>query len=115
MIFFLGSSKKRKLKKLKLKRQQEYNRRVHMIIEAQKAHQKNKDKAYKAKGGYGFVASMEEEDLGFAVGQGVAKTIQRAGNAIERIKKRQKSLDKSRSKHLDKLKKARATMKKRQR
>lgn len=119
MIFFAGSSesaRKKKLnKKLKKKQYEAYCRRQHLIMEARKSHEKNRKDAakYLAKGGYGYTASMEEENLGFAVAEGFNKTIAMSAGAISKIKARKKSLDKSRKTHLDKLKKARAQLKKR--
>ena len=123
MIFFAGSSEdssKRRLlkklkKKLKKKEYEAYCRRQHLIMEARKSHEKNRKDAakYLAKGGYGYTASMEEENLGFAVAEGFNKSVAISAGAISKIKARKKSLDRSRKTHLDKLKKARAQMKKR--
>ena len=119
MIFFLGgdsnAAKKRKLKKLKRKQYEAYCRRQHLIIEAQKSHERNRKTVHKSKGGWGSTSTMEQESLGFAISEGITKTIQMSGTAIDKIKKRKKSIDKSRKTHLDKLRKSRAKLKNRAR
>ena len=110
MIFFLGNSKKRKLKKkLKQKHKEAFNRRMHMIIEARKKHMKNKKDAEKflSMGGYTSVKSMEQESLGFAAAMTVEKGIQAGAKAIDKLKARKKSLGKSKKTHLAKLKASR--------
>lgn len=124
-MFFAGSdenAKYRKLlkklkKKLKKKQYEAYCRRQHIIMEARKSHEKNRKDAakYLAKGGYGYSASMEETNLGFAVAEGFTKTVAMSAGAISKIKARKKSIDKSRRTHLERMKKARAQMKKRAR
>ena len=101
--------RKKKLKKLKKKRYLDFLRRTHLIVEARQSHERNRKKAKEtlAKGGWCEVATMEQEDLGFALGSGAAKAIVMAGNSLEKLKKRQRSLSKSKSTHLNKLKKAR--------
>jgi hypothetical protein len=123
MIFFMGgenkaaknAKNKKLLKKLKKKQYEAYCRRQHLIIEARKSHERNRKEIHKSKGGWGSTTTMEQENLGFAVAEGITKTIVMSGNAMARLKSRRKSLDKSRKTHLDKLKKARATAKKRAR
>lgn len=120
-MFFFGSnssekaSRKKKLKKLKKKEYEAYCRRQHLIIEARKSHERNRKTVHKSKGGWGSTATMEEENIGFAVAEGFNKTVAMGGAAVAKIKARKKSLDKSRKTHLDKLKKARAKAQTRQR
>jgi hypothetical protein len=117
MIFFLGSSKKKKARKKAQKKLREaLCRRDHMIIEARKKHQKNRKDAEKslAKGGFAEVEKMEE-DLGGEIVAGVTKAVKIGGKGIEKLKARQKSLQKSRKTHLAKLQAARAKMAARQR
>ena len=116
MIFFLGNSETKKLRnKFKKKQYEAFCRRVHMIHEAQKSHERNRKEIQKSKGGWGYTASMEEEDLGFAVAEGINKVMGISSGAVSRIVARQKSLNKSRGKHLSKLKESRAKALKRQR
>ena len=117
-MFFGGDKKselKKKLKKLKKKQYEAYCRRVHLIIETRKSHERNRKEIHKSKGGWGATTSMEQENAGFAVAEGINKTVEIGAATIAKLKARKKSLDKSRKTHLDKLKKARATMQKRQR
>lgn len=112
MGLFSKSSKKKKLKKLRKKQREDFLRRTHIINEARKKHQKNRKDAEKnlSKGGFAAVASMEDDDLGFKVAAGVEKTIKMGGKALEKLKKRQKSVSKSRNTHLAKLQAARGKM-----
>ena len=91
-------------------------RRDHMIIEARKKHAKNRKDAekYLAKGGFGEMEKMEG-DLGGEIVAGVTKAIKMGGKGIDKLKARQKSLQKSRKTHLAKLQAARAKMVARQR
>ncbi len=117
MFFFNNDSgkakaKKRRKKKLKKKQRLEDLRRTHIIVEARKKHMKNRKDAEKhlSKGGFTSVAKMEDDDLGLRVSIGIEKTIQAGGKAIEKLKKRQKSVAKSRNTHLAKLQAARNKM-----
>lgn len=118
MLFFgnpENAERKKKLKKLKKKQYEAFCKRQHLIMEARKSHEHNRKTAYKSKGGWGSTTTMEQENLGFAVAEGVNKALNKGGLAVAKIKARKKSLDKSRKTHLDKLKKARANIQKRQR
>jgi len=110
-MFFSSSKakKRRKLKKLKKKQREEFFRRTHIIIEARKKHMKNKKKAAEtlSQGGFASVSSMEDDDLGVKVSMGVDKAIQAGGKVMDKLRKRQKSLSKSRNTHLAKLQAAR--------
>lgn len=112
MIF---SKKKKKVNKKELLRQK--NRRTQIIMEARRIHDKALKKAREKKkdgevmmGGVMNVKTMEEQDLAFAIGAGVTKAIQIGGNALHRLKQRSRKLKKSKSSHLNRLKKARKTM-----
>ena len=122
MIFFLGDSKaakaakqKKLLKKLRKKQYEAYCRRIHLITEARKSHERNRKEIQKSKGGWGATATLEQENLGFAVAEGFTKVVGMSSRTASRIVARKRSIDKNRKTHLDKLKKARATAKKRQR
>jgi len=97
-------------KKLRRKKRLEQMRRTHIIIEARKAHERNRKKAKEslAMGGYTEVKTIEQEDLGKALAYGV-------NNRIEKLKMRQRKLGKSKQTHMNRLKKARKKMQARQR
>lgn len=120
-MFFFGSnsaekaSRKKKLKKLKKKEYEAYCRRVHLITEARKSHERNRKEVHKSKGGWGSTATMEQENLGFAIAEGFNKGVAMGGTALAKLKARKKSINKSRKTHLDRLKKARSKMQQRQR
>ncbi len=107
--------KKKLLKKLKKKEYEAYCRRQHIIMEARKSHERNRKEIHKSKGGWGATTTMEQENLGFAVAEGVSKAIGMSGKAVARIQARKRSISKSKKTHLDRLKKARATAAKRHR
>lgn len=108
-----GGKKNKKKKKLKKLKHLATLRRTHIIIEARKCHERNRKKLEEtlSKGGFAEVASMEEQDIAFAMGAGAAKAVVMAGKTIEKLKKRQRSVNKSKSSHLSRLKKARKQMK----
>lgn len=118
MIFPLfGKKKKKNKKKDKRKKLIERNRRMFIILEARKHHERNRKKAKEelAKGGWGETTTMEQDDLGFAVASGVVKGITMSGNALEKMKKMHRKLNKSRSSNLKKLQAAKKKMKGRSR
>lgn len=109
--------KKKPLTKKALQRLK--NRRLQIIMEARRIHDKavkkakgkNKEDDTPLMGGSMTVKSMEEEDIAFALGQATTKAIVMGGNALEKLKSRAKKLKRSKSSHLKKLKKAKGTMK----
>jgi len=66
-------------------------------------------------GGYTETPSIEDENFGFAVAANITKSIQMSGNAIEKLKKRGRKLQKSKQTHLQRMKKAKGKMKSRSR
>ena len=114
MFFFSNKSKakRRRLRKKKRNRKAELVRRNTIINEARKIHAKNRKDAekYLSKGGFTTVSSMEDENLGFKVASAVEKTIQKGGRAMSRLRRREKSLARSRHTHLAKLQAARSKM-----
>lgn len=113
-----GDSKKQKLKKkLKQKQREQQQRRLAIILEARKTHERNRKKAEEtlSTAGYTKVNTIEEDNFGAAVATNVAKAIVMGGNALEKLKARRKSLNKSRNTHRARLNKARKKFKARQR
>ena len=116
MIF---SRKKKKLNKKALIRKK--NRRLQIILEARSIHDKALKKARQKDGkdvmmgGTMTVKTMEEQDLAFALGQATVKVLEAGGKTIQRLRQKGRNLRKSKSVHLNRLKKARKTMKARQR
>ena len=114
-MIFGKKKKQKKINKKELLRKK--NRRTQIIMEAVRIHNKAQKKSREKKknnepmmGGVMNVKSMEEQDLAFAIGHGVSKAIQIGENALHRIRQRGKKLQKSKSSHLNRLKKARKTM-----
>jgi NCAIR mutase (PurE)-related protein len=116
MIF---SRKKKKPNKKELLHKK--NRRTQIIMEAIRIHDKaqkklrGKDDKEVMMGGTMNVKSMEEQDLAFALGQATTKAIDKGIGALQRLRQRGRKLKKSKSTHLNRLKKARKTLKARSR
>lgn len=116
MIF---SKKKKKPNKKMLQRLK--NRRLQIIMEARRIHDKalkkirGKDKDEGVSMGYTNVKSMEEEDIAFALGQATTRALEAGGRGIAKLKSRARKLKKSKSSHMKRLQKARKTMKSRSR
>jgi hypothetical protein len=113
MIF---GRKKKKPNKKALQRLK--NRRLQIIMEARRIHDKAQKKIRNkgkddniAMGGYTEVKSMEEQDIAFALGQATTKAIVMGGNALSKLKSRARKLKKSKTTHMKRLNKARKTMK----
>lgn len=115
-MFFMSkkAAAKKKLKKALLRQK---NRRLQLIMQARAIHEKAQKKHRKksddnlSMGGHSEVKTMEQQDIAFAIGAGVSKTLSAPAKAIAKIKKRSVGLKKSKKTHLSRLKAARKTLK----
>lgn len=109
-MFFKKTNKKKKRAKKK-KSKADLVRRNTIINEARKKHfaSKNQRERLRKKDGltFGGAADIDPEEKDMELARYSEKNIQISGRALEKLKKRQKSLAKSRNTHLSRLQAAR--------